>query len=109
MSLETDLPYVITLSAMADLKEIAQQTLIRWGEKQADIYSNKLDSCFEKIARRRAVEKPFSKRFPQLECFKCEHHYIFFIRKHLPKPVIIAVLYEHMDVVSRLSKRLSRE
>jgi len=106
---EKDLPYVITPAAMADLKAIAQQTITRWNENQATIYSQKLDSCFEKIAKRsQSIEKPFSKRFPQLEYLKCEHHYIFFIRKNLPKPVIVAVLYEHMDIVTRLSKRLTK-
>ena len=104
---KSSLPYDITLSAESDLKEIARRTLNKWGKKQARIYAKKLEMCFQKIAANKIIARSFSKRFPQVKNVKCEHHYVFYIQANKKRPIIIAILYEHMDMLNRLGTRLT--
>ncbi len=103
---KSPLPYDLTPSAESDLKGIAKITLEKWGRKQTGVYANKLEQCFQKIAANKLVPRTFSKRFPQLKSVKCEHHYVFYILPKNKRPVIIAVLHEHMDILTRLAARL---
>jgi len=101
------LPYDLTISAESDLKEIIRTTIKNWGEKQASVYANKLALCFNKIAENALVSRTFSKRFPQVKSVKCEHHYVFYIHSKKERPVVIAILYERMDMITRITTRLS--
>ncbi len=101
------LPYDLTRSAESDLRGIAKTTREKWGKKQAAIYGDKLEQCFYNIAENTLVHRAFSKRFPQVMSVKCEHHYVFYIRSEKERPIIIAVLYEHMDMLKRIINRLS--
>ena len=102
---KSSLPYNLTPSAESDLKIIAKKTLEKWGKNQAATYASKLEQCFQKIAEKKPITRTFSKRFPQLKNIKCEHHYVFYIQPRNKKTVIIAILYEHMDILTRLDKR----
>ena len=101
------LPYNLTQYSESDLKEIARDTLKRWGKKQTAIYARKLDECFYNIAEEKVISRSFSKRFPQVKSVKCEHHYVFYIQQKDSRPIIIGVLYEHMDILTRIANRLS--
>lgn len=103
---KSPLPYDLTLSAESDLTGIAKRTLEKWGKKQAATYASKLEQCFLKIAENKLVPRTFSKRFPQVKAVKCEHHYVFYIHPRKERPIIIAILYEHMDLFTRLTSRL---
>ena len=37
----------------------------------------------------------------------CLHHYLFHVLPTEQKPLVIAVLHEHMDLPARLERRLS--
>lgn len=104
---KSSLPYDLTPSTESDLKEIAKKTLEKWGKKQAATYASNLEQCFQKIAENKLVPRTFSKRFPQVKSVKCEHHYVFYIQSNKERPIIIAILYEHMDMLTRLATRLS--
>ncbi len=84
-----------------DLIEIWQYTAEKWGEAQADTYLHKIETCFEKIGRGTTRLKYLIKN---VHFIRCGHHYIFVYTEK--KPIIIAVLHEKMDVLSRLKKRL---
>ncbi len=101
------LPYDLTRSAESDLRGIFKKTLEKWGKKQAATYAGKLEQCFHTIAENTLVPRTFSKRFSQVMYVKCEHHYVFYIRSEKERPIIIAVLYEHMDMLTRLANRLA--
>ena len=98
--------YELTEDADSDLEEIIRYTLREWGETQAGAYADKLDRCFEKIARKEAVSRNFSKKYPQALVTRCEHHYIFYLHPEGGKPRIFAVLHERMDLLTRLTERL---
>ena len=103
------LPYQLTSLAQADLESIASYTLEKWGKAQALRYGELLEQRFREIANRTAKSRQFSKRFPQVLVNRCEHHYIFFLHPEGQKPCIIAVLYERMNFVAWLGKRLDDE
>ena len=84
-----------------DLVEIWLYTAEKWGETQADKYLHKIEACFEKISRGSALLKPLVKN---VQFIRCEHHDIFLLAGK--KPVVIAVLHEKMDILTRLRKRL---
>lgn len=99
--------YHITPAAQNDLREIARYTEKQWGHAQTMIYGAALDGCFDWIVAGAAFSKVFSERFPLVRVTRCEHHYVFFLQPEHQPPSIIAVLHERMDMLQRLSDRLS--
>jgi plasmid stabilization system protein ParE len=104
---KTSLPYEITPEAAADLSNIAKDTAKKWGKEQARHYAAQLENCFHRIAEGNIISRPFSVRLPQVKSVKCEHHYVFYTLSKTDRPVIIAILYEHMNILTRLASRLS--
>ena len=100
-------PYELTPAAEADLQEIARYTLRQWEEKQAIRYASLLETGFRKIADGSATSRSFSQRYPQVRVTRCERHYIFYLHPEGRAPRIIAVSHERMDMIAKISSRLS--
>ena len=100
-------PYDLTPAAEADLREIARYTLRQWGARQQQRYARHLAACFRRIAEGRVQSREFSERYPQVRVARCQHHYAFYVHPEGQKPLILAVLHEHMDLLARLGQRLS--
>jgi len=98
-------PYDLTLAAEADLEEIASYTLEQWGERQQRRYAELLEACFQGIAANTVRSRTVSSRYPQVRVTRCEHHYVFYFVPKGKKPLIIAVLHERMDFLTRLASR----
>jgi len=98
--------YELTEDADSDLEKIVRYTIREWGKKQAGQYADKLDNCFEKIARKEVLSRNFSEKYPQALVTRCEHHYVFYLHPKGKKPRIFAVLHERMDLLTRLKDRL---
>jgi len=49
----------------------------------------------------------FWREFTELLVTKYKYHFIFYLTENVEKPVIIGVIHERRDVVSRLSERLA--
>lgn len=101
------IPYELTPAAETDLREIARYTRRQWGVAQSRDYARRLTSCFQTIADGEVVQRTFSDLFPELLVMRCEHHFIFYLHPEGQKPEIIAVLHERMDMIARLSNRMS--
>ena len=99
--------YALTPAAETDLREIARSTLRQWGTRQQRRYASLLEACFRGIADGSTRSKAFSERYPQVQVTRCEHHYVFFLYPEGQKPLIIAVLHERMDMLTRLGERLT--
>jgi plasmid stabilization system protein ParE len=99
-------PYELTPSAEADLREIARYTLRQWGGRQQRRYARLLEACFRGIAEGRVQSRNFSPRYPQVRVTRCQHHYVFYIHPEGQRPLIIAVLHERMDILARIGERL---
>lgn len=100
-------PYELTEDAVQDLREVARYTLNRWGKETFRQYRDGLKDTFKSLAAKKVPSRPFSKTFPDLMVTKYRYHYIFFLIDNLPKPVIIGVIHERRDIVSRLGERLA--
>lgn len=100
-------PYALTADAEQDLREIARYTLNRWGTKMLRQYRDGLKDTFDAIGTGKLAGRPFSRIFPDLMVEKYRHHYIFFLTDIRPTPVIIGVIHEKRDIVSRLGERLT--
>ncbi len=97
--------YTLTEHAKEDLIEIWNYSAERWGESQADQYLRTLERGFERIAKGELISKRPLPHFETVRSARCEHHYVFFLSS---SPIIIlAVLHEKMDFISRLKNRLS--
>jgi toxin ParE1/3/4 len=99
-----------TPESESDLADIAHYTKGKWGAAQALRYADVLDKCFVDIAEKRVLSRHLSLNsatVPAIHVCRCQHHYIFFQwRGEGIKPLILAVLYERMDLMTRLRKRL---
>lgn len=98
--------YTIGADARKDLEEIARYTLTQWGEGQSLRYAAQLEACFSKIGLGNMCLRQIIPDNPAVGVCKCEHHYIFVLRRNDTKPLIIAVLHERMDLMQRLKGRL---
>ena len=99
--------YILSPDAQQDLKEIARYTYKRWGKDSFDAYRNGLRKTFNSIGKGNALKRPFLNAFPNLFVTKYRYHFIFYIHENAQKPVIIGVIHEQQDIISRLNKRLS--
>jgi toxin ParE1/3/4 len=100
-------PYKLSTAAENDLQDVARYTLKTWGKKALEQYRNGLKNTFQAIAKNEMPKRVFSRAFPDLLVSKYKYHYIFYLTKNRANPVIIGVIYEKRDIVSRLSERLS--
>ena len=101
------MPYELTEEAEQDLREVARYTLTRWGAAMLEQYWGGLKETFSAIAVGSIYKRTFTETFPDLFVTKYQHHYIFYLSSGRSKPVIIGVIHERRDIVSRLSERLS--
>ncbi len=99
--------YRLTKDAENDLRSIARYTLDNHGSKQLQLYRSKLEAKFLEIAEGTVIAKSFSLNIPEVLVTRCEHHFVFFLSGN--PAIIIAILHEKMDMISRLGKRLDNE
>ena len=98
--------YELTHEAAEDLLGVAKYTIETWGFEQAQRYEAALEASFAAIAESKAGSKVFIKTRPELRVTRCEHHYIFHLEREKEPPLILAVLHENMDLITRIKKRL---
>jgi len=99
--------FELTKDAEKDLREVARYTLNRWGREKLREYRDGLIKLFEEIGKNNVTKRQFSDHFPELLVAKYRYHYIFYLTENVTKPIIIGVIHERRDIVSRLTERLS--
>jgi plasmid stabilization system protein ParE len=99
--------YVLQRGAAEDLRSIVRYTKETWGVDQAKAYTEKLRLGLERAADDRGTYKTLGDIHRDLRVMRCEHHYIFYLWRAGALPRIIAILHERMDLISRVSDRLS--
>jgi toxin ParE1/3/4 len=98
--------YRLTEAAETDLDGIFDHTEQQWGSAQAHRYLSQLSECAEALAREWGRVGNGVKGYRGLRRLHCQHHYLFAV-KHDDQPIsIVAVLYERMDLMTRLAERL---
>lgn len=89
-----------------DLRGIARYTVDTWGIEQADRYAAQLEKHFQGIAENTVHTRTFSKHRPELRYSRCQHPVVFHLDRKNKPPLVIAVLHERMDLMTRLKNRL---
>ena len=101
--------YVLADGAEEDLEKIADYTISRWGVDQVRRYGTTLTKHFEALAAGDVRSKGVFDHWPELQVSRCQHHYVFSLRR-APAPIaILAVFHENMDLPARLRERLDAE
>lgn len=98
--------YELSIEAEDDLRDIAEYTLKKWGNKIFEQYRRGLIKTFEAIANKEVIEKRVSKNLSDVFVSKFRHHFIFYLTALNQKPIIIAVIHEQRDILNHLVKRL---
>ena len=98
--------YELTEAADGDLLAIARYTIKKWGVPQARRYESALHRCFGEIGEGKIRSRVFLKKRAELLFTHCEHHYIFYVMRENSVPLIIAVLHENMNLITRVKNRL---
>jgi plasmid stabilization system protein ParE len=100
-------PYVLTAAAEADLRGTIRYTRQQWGDAQLRVYMDKLERGIARLAAGQGTFKDLAALHPALRMAHCEHHYIFCLRRENAPALIVAILHERMDLMTRLADRLA--
>ena len=93
--------YKLTKDAESDLREVARYTLGEWGSSHFKVYRAGLNKAFVDLAENKLAGKS-----PRLRVKKYRYHYIFYLFNTDQKAVIVGVIHEKRDIVSRLRERI---
>lgn len=97
--------YEKTLDVDEDLVNIITYTQERWGIEQVYKYMTKIEKGMESLARGTSQEKRLD-IIEGLCVSKCEHHYIFGLRRTKKPMLIVAIFHKKMNLMERLKERL---
>lgn len=81
-------------------------TLESWGEAQCRGYVAEIEEAATELALGRGVFKRRDDLLPELRVRRAGHHYLFCLPQDNAPALILAILHERMDIISRLQERL---
>lgn len=99
--------FVLTAAAEADMRQIIRYTRKEWGDAQVRRYIAKLEQGIGRLAVGQGAFKDMSTLYPSLRMARCEHHYVFCLPREDAPALIVAILHERMDLMTRLADRLN--
>ena len=99
--------YVLTAAAEADIRDIVRRTRKQWGTAQARLYGASLERGIAKLAAGQGVFKQMDDLHPLLRVAPCEHHVVFCLRREREPALIVAILHERMDLLTRMVNQLN--
>lgn len=94
--------FVLTNSALNDLRVIAQFTESRWGKEQRNTYLAQLDLSFHRLADAPLVGASCDDVRSGYRRFPVGSHVIFYRMMDQDRIQIVRILHKSMDVPSRL-------
>ena len=98
--------FELSPEADADLDDIFDYTARLWGADQAYKYLLDLDVCAEAmVAGERSFKSLDSFRRGMRMC-RCQHHYIICVMRDDEPALVVAMLHERMDLMSRIVEQL---
>lgn len=98
--------YILTEAAEADLRAIIQYTAKQWGDVQVRRYLDVLEHGIVSLTEGHSAFKDMSTVYPGLRMARVDHHYIFCLSREGAPALIVAILNERMDLLTRLTGRL---
>lgn len=90
------------------MRAIIRYTRTQWGDAQARDYIARLDEGITRLVTRQGAFSDMSALYPALRMAHCEHHYAFCLPRENAPALIVAILHERMDLMTRLADRLNR-
>ena len=100
--------YVLTLEAETDLREMICYTRQQWSDQQVRVYIGRLERGIARLAARQGAYRDMSDLYPKLLMAHCEHHDAFALPREGAPALIVAILHESMDLMTRLAERLKK-
>lgn len=100
------LPYILTLSAAADLRSIVNYTNDIWGRQKCRDYIAQIEAATLDIALGKGRYSQRDDLLPGLRVRRTGRHYIFCLSQPDQPALILAILHERMDIIARLQERL---
>lgn len=97
---------MLARGAVSDLEEITRYTNAQWGEAQCLKYISELEAAAATVARGQGRFKTMDELHPMLRMTKSGRHLIFCLPRENAPAVILAILHERMDMMTRLIGRL---
>ena len=98
--------YVLTRSAQADLQQVVRYTQREWGTAQCRAYIERLEAAATELALGQGLFRQRDDLLPGLRLRLAGHHYIFCLPQTEGPAVVLAILHERMDLITRLKERL---
>jgi plasmid stabilization system protein ParE len=89
-----------------DLESIVIYTADKWGVDQVRKYMSGIEQCMESLAAGKSFSKNLNDLMAGLRIMHCQRHYIFGLERDGSPMLILAVLHERMDLITRLQERL---
>ncbi|WP_416067558.1 type II toxin-antitoxin system RelE/ParE family toxin [Rhizobium sp. ZK1] len=99
--------YILTAEAEADLRSVIRYTRAQWSAAQVRRYVSALERGIANLAEGEAPFKDMSALYPALRMARCQHHYVFCLPREDAPALIMAILHERMDLMTRLVDRLN--
>ncbi|GAA3101168.1 hypothetical protein GCM10010520_53020 [Rhizobium viscosum] len=99
--------YILTAEAESDLRSVIRYTRAQWGAAQVRRYVSALERGIANLAEGKGPFKDMSALHPALRMARCEHHYVFCLRREDAPALIVAIFHERMDLMQRLAGRLN--
>jgi len=88
--------YRLSKLADADVADIAAYTIERFGVRQARLYCDRLESCFQALAENPKLGRCLDQIAPVVRRFDHQSHVMYY-RANSNGVLIIRVLHERMD------------
>ena len=100
--------YVLMLEAEAHLRGMIRYTGQQRSDQQVRVYIGRLERGIARLAARQGAYRDMSDLYPKLLMAHCEHHDAFALPREGAPALIVAILHEWVDLMTRLAERLKK-
>lgn len=100
------LRYILSRAADADLEDVLRYTRQQWGLDQAIRYSSAIERGIEELANGGPLVRQWDRVYAGLRSVHCERHLIFGLHRPDTPTLVVAILHERMDLITRVVSRL---
>ena len=94
--------FQLTQKAKVDLRKMGRDTRKKWGREQRNVYLEKLDNSFHRLADNPHLGRACQEAGPGYRYLHVERHFIFYRQVEPDKIEIIRILHDRMDCLRHL-------
>ncbi|NHN86805.1 type II toxin-antitoxin system RelE/ParE family toxin [Acetobacter musti] len=98
--------YILTEAAEADLRAVIRYTTKQWGDTQVRRYVAALERGIVSLVEGHSPFRDMSTLYPELRMARVDHHFVFCLPRESAPTLVVAILHERMDLLTRLAGRL---